>query len=177
MAGSIFIIAILILFSLNEENIKIRKNNKQEEIIKSIIYEDMGIKAVDILKIYNLAEDKVVMLQYEAEGKSYEGFYQLTRNNEIIKRALYEESQEEIFSFNCLSGRTESTGENYLILGGRVYSPKIKSIGITFEDNTLVNLIIGEGRTYSHIIKKSIYEIKKVEAFDEEYKVYKSKNI
>lgn len=165
----------MILFSINEENKRLK--DRPEEIIKGAIYQDIGIKAVDSLKIYNFSEDKVVMFRYNFQDKNYGGFCQLNNSNEIIEKVLYEEIQEELFSFNFFSGKIEGTGENYLIIGGKVYSPNIKSIGITFQDNTLVNLIIGDEGIYSYISNREDNEIKKIEAFDEEYKIYKSKNI
>jgi len=129
---------------------------------------------ISILYVVDIENDKLAMFLYKDKDKSYEGLCQLIKveaSYDILKTSMKEIDKYTPFTVNTMEIR-ESTNENYTIFSGIIDDINIKSVNINFNNNTMVNVLIGEEKSYFYINKQPNLDVLSIEALDNSLKIF-----
>jgi len=66
----------------------------------------------------------------------------------------------------------ESSNEKYTIFSGVINDRNIKSVNINFNNNTMVNVLIGEEKSYFYINTQPNLDVLSIEALDNSLKIF-----
>ena len=156
----------------SEEYLEIKVTDK----IASLLSKKLNISSEDISILYvaDIENDKLAMFLYEDKDKSYEGLCQLIKveaSYDILKTSMKEIDKYTPFTVNTMEIK-ESTNENYTIFSGVINDTNIKSVNINFSNNTMVNVLIGEEKSYFYINKQPNLDVLSIEALDDSLKIF-----
>ena len=149
---------------------------KVTDKITSLLSKKLNISSenISILYVADIENDKLAMFLYEDKDKSYEGLCQLIKveaSYDILKTSMKEIDKYTPFTVNTMEIK-ESTNENYMIFSGVINDTNIKSVNINFSNNTMVNVLIGEEKSYFYINKQPNLDVLSIEALDNSLKIF-----
>ena len=149
---------------------------KVTDKITSLLSKKLNISSenISILYVADIENDKLAMFLYEDKDKSYEGLCKLIKveaSYDILKTSMKEIDKYTPFTVNTMEIK-ESTNENYMIFSGVINDTNIKSVNINFSNNTMVNVLIGEEKSYFYINKQPNLDVLSIEALDDSLKIF-----
>lgn len=149
---------------------------KVTDKITSLLSKKLNISSEDISILYvaDIENCKLAMFLYEDKDKSYEGLCQLIKveaSYSILKTSMKEIDKYTPFTVNTMEIK-ESTNENYMVFSGVINDTNIKSVNINFNNNTMVNVLIGEEKSYFYINKQPNLDVLSIEALDDLLKIF-----
>jgi hypothetical protein len=144
--------------------------------ITSLLSKKLNINSEDISILYvaDIENDKLTMFLYKDKDKSYEGLCQLIKGEasyDILKTSMKEMDKYTPFTVNTMEIK-ESTNENYTVFSGVINDTNIKSVNINFSNSTMVNVLIGEEKSYFYINKQPNLDVLNIEALDDSLKIF-----
>lgn len=156
----------------SEDNLETKVTDK----ITSLLSKKLNISSEDISILYvaDIENDKLAMFLYEDKDKSYEGLCQLIKSEayyDILKTSMKEIDKYTPFTVNTMEIK-ESTNENYTVFSGLINDTNIKSVNINFSNSTMVNVLIGEEKSYFYINKQPNLDVLNIEALDDSLKIF-----
>lgn len=156
----------------SEDNLETKVTDK----ITSLLSKKLNISSEDISILYvaDIENDKLAMFLYEDKDKSYEGLCQLIKGEasyDILKTSMKEIDKYTPFTVNTMEIK-ESTNENYTVFSGVINDTNIKSVNINFSNSTMVNVLIGEEKSYFYINKQPNLDVLSIEALDDSLKIF-----
>lgn len=149
---------------------------KATDKITSLLSKKLNISSEDISILYvaDIKNDKLAMFLYEDKDKSYEGLCQLIKGEasyDILKISMKEIDKYTPFTVNNMEIK-ESTNENYTVFSGVINDINIKSVNVNFSNSTMVNVLIGEEKSYFYINKQPNLDVLSIEALDDSLKIF-----
>lgn len=144
-----------------------------EEKLMTLISQELALNDSN-LKILSQSEfdnSIIATFMYEADQEGYEGICQISNQDEILFKAVDKINKGEPFTLHEVEFRKESL-PSCSVIYGVINTPIIKSININFNDDTMVNIVLGEAINYSYINASGSSPIIRVDGLDEDLNIF-----